>query len=547
MSIPKEPRALMVNLMYLVLTAMLALNVSAKIMNAFLLVNDGLEKSNAQIISSNESLPESIRTGVKKEPAKLQKYADAITPIDNLIKGFSGEIDNVVNEMVGLASPDRKISEDDWVTTAGAPITEGYVGLKKPAGYKNKDVTTSFLVGEPTDATDGKADEIYELIGKTREDLIKLIPAETTSEGKAERAKLISSLPLIKDESWSEDKESVAKTWAEFNFKQMPVVATLPIFNKIKNDALASQSQILGYLAQKAGGKSIVFNNFKVVSAPKKSYIIKGEKFEADIFLAASSNNVKGLSVTVDGQSLSVDKEGTANYSKSTSSTGVKNYTAKISMTNPVTGEVTRVEQKFEYEVGERSCNVSADKMNVFYIGVDNPVSVTAAGISSNELKVNASGGGIKLKKNGNGKFVATVTTPGESKITVSGGGLKPTPYTFRVKRIPDPVPQLGRGPNATGGGMKSGEFRAQLGLAAILKGFDFDAKCAIQGFELTKVAKRADPISTKNRGSKYDTKATNLVRSAKPGDRYFFDSIKAKCPGDRAGRKLSSIAFTII
>lgn len=535
MSIPKEPRALMINLMYLVLTAMLALNVSAKIMNAFILVNQGLDKSNTQIAENNQNLPKSIREGVKKDPANLKKYEDAIDPIQKLISSFTASVDNIKDDMIGQASPDKVISEDDWVDDHG---------MRKPAGYKDKDVTTRFLVGEPTDDTDGAADKLYTLIGKTREDLIKLIPAESDKEGKEEIQKLINNLPLAQDETWKAEG-SEAKTWAEYNFKQMPVIATLPIFNKIKNDALASQSQILGHLAQKAGGKNIVFDNFEVVSAPKKSYIIKGEQFESDIFLAASSSNVKGLSVKVNSQSLPV-KDGVAKFTESANSTGIKKYKASITMTNPVTGQVTNVEKQFEYEVGERSVNVAAEKMNVFYIGVENPVSVTAAGVSTNEIKVNASGGGLRLDKKGNGKYVATVSTPGESNITVSGGGLEPTKFMFRVKRIPDPVPMLGRGPNASGGSMGSGEMRAQEGIYADLQNFDFEARCEIVGYELTKVAPRQDPVSVQNSGARYSSQASNLTNSAKPGDRFFFDNIKAKCPGDVASRKLPSISFTI-
>lgn len=84
---------------------------------------------------------------------------------------------------------------------------------------------------------------------------------------------------------------------------------------------------------------------------------------------------------------------------------------------------------------------------------------------------------------------------------------------------------------------MGSGEFKAQLGLAAVLgDDFDFDAKCRMMGYEITKVAKRQDAISKTNNGSKYSSDVIRMVRSAKPGDMYYFDKIKAKCPGDSAG-----------
>src|SRR5690606_17864585 len=126
--------------------------------------------------------------------------------------------------------------------------------------------------------------------------------------------------------------------------------------------------------------------------------------------------------------------DGVATFRTPTNSTGVKELDATITVTNPVTGEKTSYTNTFTYEVGERSATVSADKMNVLYIGVDNPLSITAAGISSNDLNVSASGSGIRLTNTGTGKYNATVSEQGEAKITLSGGGLAPTSYTFRTK-----------------------------------------------------------------------------------------------------------------
>ena len=198
---------------------------------------------------------------------------------------------------------------------------------------------------------------------------------------------------------------------------------------------------------------------------------------------------------------------------------------------------------EFEYEVGVRSASVSADKMNVFYIGVDNPVSVSVAGAPSNSVKATCSG----CNMNGSGgKFNVTVSKPGDITINVTAEGFPSTPFKFRGKRIPNPVPVLGAGPNKNGGLMGNGEFKAQQGLAAILEGFDFDAKCQIQGYELTRVAKRQDPVSSVNPGARYGGDAKRLVNAAKPGDTYYFDKVKARCPGDSAGRKLPSIVFKI-
>ena len=212
-------------------------------------------------------------------------------------------------------------------------------------------------------------------------------------------------------------------------------------------------------------------------------------------------------------------------------------------MKNPLTGEVKTVTKEFKYEVGQRSVAVSLDKMNVFYIGVDNPISVSAAGVSSNEVKVTASG--VTTSPNGNGKFIVRATTPGDATLTVSGGGASQT-FQYRVKRIPDPGPRLGGNPKNKGGAMGNGEFKAQGGVSALLEGFDFDAKCDIVGFEVTYLPKRQDPITAQNSGARWNGTIQDYISKAKPGDAYFFDDVKCKCPGDPAARNIGSFAYKI-
>jgi hypothetical protein len=178
----------------------------------------------------------------------------------------------------------------------------------------------------------------------------------------------------------------------------------------------------------------------------------------------------------------------------------------------------------------------------VFYIGVDNPVSVSAAGISSNDLSVSIDGGGGTIKKVGSNNFMVNVTTPGDAKINVVGGPLRDSKL-FRVKRIPNPEARLS---NSNGGNMGSGEFKAQAGVGAFLDNFDFDAKCSVVGYELVYAAKRADVVIVDNEGARYTDAAQKLVALAKPGDTYYFNNVRASCPGDKVSRKINSMVFTI-
>lgn len=512
MSIPKEPRQLMINIMYLVLTAMLALNVSAEIFNAFRVVKKGLDQSNVKLDEVNKNLPEAIQKNAKKDP-KYAPYAQKATQV----AGVDVDLVNLINSV-----EEQMIKE-----TKGYDEKTGHL-----KGEKDKDVTSRVLIGKDAGANNGKGAEIEKLILSTRTKFLDLIDEK-------DRATFEANLPLNIDESW---KKSDKKNWAQFNFYHMPLGAALPILAKIKNDAKSSEAAVLNYLSNKVGGDDIVFNKFKIVTSPKSSYVIKGDKYETELFLSAMTSNVQGLSISVNGSNLPI-KDGVATWSTTPANPGISRYKAVANIKNPVTGEVTTATGDFEFEVGTRSATVSADKMNVFYIGVDNPISVSAAGVSSNDLKVNGTGGGISLRPTDKGKYVVTVKSEGNATISLNAPGLPPTNFPFRVKRIPDPVPMIG---TINGGTMGNGEFKVQDGLRAVLQNFDFEAKCSIVSYELNYQAKRQDVQSVPNQGAAFNSQAKAMVGQAKPGDAYYFMAIKGRCPGDDNNRNLPQVVIKI-
>lgn len=529
MSIPKQPRQLMINIMYLVLTALLALNVSAEIFNAFKVVDKGLVESNDAYDDRNKDLPTIIKEGAKKKP-ELQKYADRVDAVRQTGSEFDDYVQEMINHMIDDGgNRNGTVDEGDYET---------YRGVTDLKGQKDKDVTTRFLVNE------GKGEELKNKILEYREKYLSFVDAE-------DRDRVAANLPLeIDDESWRNSIDKSKKTWADFNFRQMPLQATLPILNKFINDSKASESAVLNYLVEKVGtDKTVVLDQFTVVSAPEKSYVIKGETYKTDLFLGAAASTEGSnteVSISVNGQNLPM-KDGVAQWTSAAAGVGVKRYTAVATVKNPVTDEIQTFRKEFEYEVGERSVSVSPTKMNVFYIGVDNPVEISAAGVPSNQVNVSMSGsGGGTISRNSDGTFNVKVTTPtrlGEfAKINVAAPGLSAS-KDFRVKRIPDPVARLS---DKAGGGMSPGEFKAQQGVGAFLDNFDFDARCAIEGFQLVRVAKRADPEFATNKGARYIDEAQRLVDKATAGDRFFFDNVRARCPGDVASREINSMVFTI-
>lgn len=547
MSIPKEPRQLMINLMYLVLTALLALNVSAEVMNAFFTLDEGNKASMGTV---NRQLDQTVN-GLKNlladdSKAKYRAIEPAVDQVRADVNSFSAYVDNLRDQLIDKAgNNDGKVSGKE---TGTDDYTMSY-GKSVPKGKKNKDITTEILVNN------GVGEELKaEVLGvkkKMVDTYTKLLQENGQAFGlKPEEIQsrinnIANDLPLgIDDETWKNPKAK-RKSWSDFKFRQMPLAAVLPLLSKMQSDAKSSEAALVNSMAELAGGRVVEFDAFFPVVQAEKSYVIKGEPFKAKISVGtySSSLNPSDIGIFVDGRKIPVNDEGIAEYTGSTGTVGTRTIKLRAEVKNPLTGEVSDGDATYTYEVGERSVAISADKMNVFYIGVDNPISVSAAGVSSNDLKVGISGGGGTMKKVGSNTWNVTVNKPTDDcKVNVSGGGMNASKQ-FRVKRIPDPIARLG---NKADGSMGNGEFKVQRGLIAWLDNFDFDAKCDIQGFNLVKVAKRSDPVEKTNRGGSFGDEAQRLVSSAKPGDTYYFENVKARCPGDVAGRKINSLVFRI-
>jgi gliding motility-associated protein GldM len=512
MSIPKEPRQLMINLMYLVLTAMLALNVSAEIINAFFSLNKGIKDSNEIVAGSNASMKDAIDEQVKVNPAKNGPFRDQATKVISITKDFESYVNDLTSQLI---------------TKAGGLDPKHSDG--RPVKYKDKDIPNQiFLAG-------GKGAELEAKIKATRDALL------STITDPAKRADLTKKIALQVD---SIPLGSEAKTWVDLKFAHMPVAAVMPTLTKCIADAKTSETALLNYFMDEVSGKKeIKFDRFKVAIAPKKAYLIRGDKFEADVYLAAfSSNPGQDVSISVNGSGLGL-KEGVAHYETTPSSIGKQTVKASASIRNPATGQVTSTTGEFEYEVGEKSATISAEKMNVFYIGVTNPIAVSAAGISSNSLKV--SGSGCSVSRVDANNYNVTATSPGEAIITVSGEGGFTATKKFRVKLIPDPVAKYGAGKASKGGVIGSGEMAAFNGIRAELENFDFDAKCSIQSYVMVHVPKREDPRQANVTGA-ISGEATRLTSSAKPGDTYNIMNIKGRCPGDQIARDLGSMTFFV-
>jgi gliding motility-associated protein GldM len=304
--------------------------------------------------------------------------------------------------------------------------------------------------------------------------------------------------------------------------------------------------------------------SFKVESLQARviaptSYVLLGQKYTADVFLAAlmSTANPKISVGDVDtikkvlrgsGQDLPV-AGGLGRYETVPGSEGIKKWGGIITVKNPTTNLDESYAFTSEYIAAKPSTVISADKMNVLYIGVDNPMSISVPGVANDLVTVTPSGGGVTLVKDakaGGGHYIATATTQGDCMISVSAkmdnknmpmGSMK-----YRVKRVPDPVAKIA---NMKGGPINKNTLAAQSAIIPVMEGFDFELFPRVTGFKVTIVKRGKDPIEIESNSNLLTQSMKDAILGSPLGTKIYFEYIKASLP-DKTTRSLNPLNFVL-
>lgn len=503
----ETPRQRMINILYLVLLALLALNVSDTLLDAFKNINDSLETSRANVDNSVEQLFTSFEnTKLKEEPERAQPIYEQAKQARSIVADLNQYI-NSLKEELEKQSGGYDEETGDLVRRS------------------NVDISPSLMINQKKGAA------LKEKINTAREQLIALLNED-------DRKRVSFSLEA------SDPIKSVngKKKWEEVNFGEgTPVTAAVTILTKIQSDAQNAESDIVKLILGKMDQAVVNLDQFAAVAVAPTSYLIQGQPYTAEVFLTAYDSK-SDPSISINGTNLQV-VDGKGLYSVPTNTEGIFTWTGtiKVKQTDGTIKEYKTPEQR--YQVARPSAVVSPDKMNVLYIGVDNPVSVSAPGTSADKIRVNMSGGSIA---GSNGKYTVKVSTPGTAKITVSAevapGNVQTLSATdFRIKHIPDPVAKFA---GKTGGTMSAVALKAQNAIFASLDNFDFDAKFNITRFSMIIAKPREDAIIHSTSGNQLSASMKSALNGIGPGSRVIFDNIIAVGP-DGSPRQLNAIALT--
>jgi len=505
--------------MYLVLTAMLALNISSEILHAFKIINTSITQSNSSIAGKNNELYQAFQDN-ENQPAKR----DRVKPYNDKAKQIKADAQAMINYL--------ETWKDRIITQSGGYLEADKGAEKEIKAEGNIDASTLLLVEKKG------GDSLKTKLSEFRSKVLSMMDPK-------EKAKIEKAIPIDITNPKKSDNNPQAD-WSTGNFHNMPVMAIVALMSKYQNDIRNTEALAVQELFAEAHQSELKFDEIAAIGVPKTSYVLAGQKVEASIMMVAY-NKAAQLQVNPGGGHISKIQDGIAQWE--TVAGGVGLQTVRGSVTVDLGDRKETKNYEFQYMVGSTGASMQLDKMNVFYIGVPNPVTVSAAGYSLEDVYVNIPGATVTPGKE-KGKYDVTVSQQGtvEAAImakTKEAGAKKVGGQMVRVKYIPDPVAEVG---NKSNGVMASSTFRAQAGVVASLKAFDFDARFTTTSFQFSMLPKRGEligPFLCNNARFSSNAQVVQAMERAKPGDKVFIEEIKAVGP-DKRQRPINSITLTL-
>lgn len=514
---PETPRQKMIGMMYLFLTAMLALNVSGELLNAFQLVDKSIQESTKAVDNKSRQLYADFAAAEMANEAKVKENHDRAKYVGQRADSLYNHIHNLKLLMMRTVDTNPEATLDNY------------------SGIDNQDVAAQIMVTEKggdrsqalKDSINSYKDLLLSLIDET--DTVML---ETISKG------------LSTEPAKPSQPGQVPVSWESQKFEHLPLSACFALMSSIQSNVRTFQADVVSYLLSKVDEGSYKFNKVEEIVIPRSDYVIKGGEYYAQILLAAT-DTLQFPEYKVAGHSVKTLSNGRGELRIPANSIGKKSWEGEIIFKDP-SGNRMRRSIKHEYEVFQPNVVISPTKMNVFYEALENPVEISVPGITDSQIKVRMTNASYRKKgsvyvvkpKSGmaGGKSIITVSADINGEIRRLGS------QEFRIKRVPNPMALIA--------GRNEGKIRKNLLLAAgyvtaeMGEDFDFDLKYKVTQFTVSTVRKGFF-TSESSDSNKYTSAQEELIKGVARGNKVLIEDIRAVGPDGRT-RKLSGITFTI-
>ncbi|MDR0941742.1 MAG: hypothetical protein LBM68_05900 [Bacteroidales bacterium] len=544
----ETPRQKMIGLMYLFLTCMLALNVSKDILDAFIQINNSLNETNRNFVSKNAITYQEIEKSYMQNANKVQavKNASDLLKIkaDSLVGRFQHYKDTIIIYADGIPLDRRFLRDGRWFAIdekLGDTVPIEILVQSKD----NTDKPAQIMVGSNPDGSLGQGRVLKEDVDRFRTWAVALAEQFGADTNSVLIRNIKSSLNT--EPELPRGASGNPHSWASRNFEHLPLMAVVANLTQMQSLVRNIEGDLLNLMYNSIDASSFKFNKLVPVILPKETYVMQGNEYVANIFLAAF-DTTSPTKVVIGGRELPIDpKTGLPIYKVQGGAVGPQKYNATIKIKNPATD----LEQEYpvvgEYQVAKAGLVVSPTKMNVFYIGPDNPVKISVPGVPSDKISAfltPATAGSIS--KAAGGDYVVRVKTPGKCSISVTADfdGTKKNMGSeeFRIKRVPDPVAQV---LGMSGGDVDKARLQAATTVDAVMKDFDFDLKFTVQSFQVSAKlgAYFVEEKSPSNRITQQIKQ--NILSKVSRNAKVYFEDITAKGP-DGSNRKLGVLLFKI-
>lgn len=537
----ETPRQKMIGMMYLVLTALLALNVSKEAVEAFKTVDEGLQKTTANFMAKTQILYQDFDQKAVSNPQKVGPWNRRAKEV----KQRADELFNYIQEL-----------KLEVVTKAEGSDSEAIDGTNIKTRLIKKidepNIPSEILIGANQN---GKAYDLKAAIVEYRNFLFDVVG--TQSPGIRES---------LENNLYTDDykeKDGDITSWEIHNFHMLPVVAVITILSKLQVDVRNAEAEVLNYLYNQIEATSYKFNKLVPTVIPNSTYILRGNEYQASVFIAAADTTQKPEIVVGsfdsivkpdgvveyrmigEGTKLNIDKNGRGIYNVRTSDLGTKRWGGLIRMVSP-DGSIVQYPFKSTYQVAEASLVVSPTKMNVFYSGLQNPVDISVPGVPDNMISVSLSRGSIR--KVSGSSYIIEPGRAGKPDLEVyvtaeiDGAKRRMPAKVFRVKNVPDPVAQVA---GRESGDILKSELAAQVGVIAVMKDFDFDITFKVTGFRVS-MNDKGYVVEEDSQTNRITPQQKALISKLRKGDQVIFSNIRAVGP-DGNTRPLSPVVLKVI
>ncbi len=562
MSGAKEtPRQKMIGMMYLVYTALLAMNVSKDILDAFDTVNAGVQTTNITLSNqiSQKYAAFEEQYGLDQEKVgpyweKAQALREEATDLINYVEALKWDLVKEIElskatsdeEAIQMAVEERGLLKSSNTTLNGRTIYDiNTAKVKSRDGYNQP---TMYMMGDPEGpGNGGKAYELSEKIRKFRGEVVKAMGPQHIHEIGLITDSIYGTREYLQENGYSDNQmkklplegdyygakisyypgstDMVQDSWEYHNFHHTVLVADVTLLNKIISEAQTAELNAVTQLMTNIHAQDFTFDEVGARVFAESGYLLSGQTYKAQAMVTAWKNSQLTARVKLDG---GAEKEYTSNAQgviplEWNVGVGTHNYTGVIDMLDPTTNQMEEYPFQGSFTVAPPAVSVSAVKMNVVYRGIDNPIAV-GGGVGG---EITATASGATLTKTGNGTYDLRPGEGNEVTVNVSSQGSNLGSMKFRVKDLPKPTAIIR---NVVNGQVTKSALLAANRVEAEMKDFDFEGvKYDVVGYTVKYKTKAGTNREAKVNGATFSDEIKNVFNGSNVGDLFVFTAIQVR------------------